>query len=122
MNMVNEHFQALGVARTLSLDSPKGVTAGGNTTTPPRRRKLKGLFELGDSISFPRRSVRLISRRAKAISSSCDRDGMCSNSVSDGGVVNCNLRFAGPSITAEPTKLWEIGKNQGLNVGGTRRR
>ncbi len=93
LNVVNERIQVGGEERTLSLDLPEGATVGGITTTPPHRRKLKGLFELGDSISFPRRSVRLISRRAKANSSSCDRDGMCSNSVSDGGEVNCNLSF-----------------------------
>jgi len=118
LNVANERVQERGEERTLSLDLSEGATVGGITTTPPRRRKLKGLFELGDSISFPRRSVRLISRRAKANSSSCGRDGMCSNSISDGGIVNCNRRSAGPSLTAEPSKLWEIRKKSGLNCWG----
>jgi len=117
-NAVNECLQVGGEERTLILDILEEATEGGNTSTPPRRRKLKGLFELGDSISFPRRSVRLISRSAKAKPSSSGRDGMCSNSVSDGGVVNCNLRFSGPSGMADPSKLWEIGKKVGLKCRG----
>ena len=118
LNGVNDRGQERGEEITLPLDLAEGATVGGITTTPPRRRKLKGLFELGDSISFPRRSVRLLSRHAKANSSSCGRDGMCSNSISDGRIVNCNLRSAGPSLTAEPSNLWDIGKKYGLKCRG----
>ena len=117
-NVVNEALHVGGEEITLVRDNLEEANGKDNTSAPPRRRKLKGLFELGDSISFPRRSVRLISRSANAKVSSSGRDGMCSISVSDGEVVNCNLRFSGPSGKADPSKLWEIGKKAGLKCWG----
>jgi len=92
--------------------------AGSRSITPPRRRKSKGLFELGDSVSYPRQSVRLISRLSQVGASSHARDGMSSDPLSDGDVINFNLRLCEPSISVEPSKLWEIGLQAGLRCQG----
>ena len=62
--------------------------------------------------------MRLTSRLSQAGASSHFRDGMCSNSISDGDFMNCNLHFCEPSNSVEPSKLWEIGKQVGLICQG----
>jgi len=94
------------------------ASAGSSSITPSRSRKSKGLFELGDSTPQPRRSVRILSRLSKAGASSHARNGMCSDSLSDGDVMNCNLRFCEPCFSDESSKLWETGMQAGLRCQG----
>ena len=62
--------------------------------------------------------MRLISRLSKIGVSSHVRDGMCPEPLSEGDVINCNLRFCEPSVSVEPSKLWEIGLQAGLRCQG----
>ena len=80
------------------------------SNSPPTRRKKKGLLELGDSCSYPRRSARLSSRVASARPSELFRTGMPSVSVSDVDINLCNSRIRAKVDLAEPASVWAIGK------------
>jgi len=41
-----------------------------------------------------------------------------SNSISNGSIVNCNIRLWNSVDIIEPIKLWEIGKQIGITCGG----
>jgi len=84
------------------------------STSSPVRRKKKGLAELGDSSSQPRRSVRINERLTQVGFPYNHKDRMPLVSISDKDISNCNTRLNASSLLAEPTKLWEIGKHVGV--------
>jgi len=91
---------------------------GKATKTTQRRRKMKGLTELGISHSHPRRSARLISRYSQAGISVQPRQGLSSVSLSDGDIGNCNIQLNVSESEEEPAKLWEISRRVGTMCRG----
>lgn len=115
---VREDAGALGVPR-LGVDisqflGEKEAIVGNMSKTPSRRRKMKGLSELRVSNTHPRKSVRISTISYKVGNTSQTREGTISASISDGDIVNCNLRLCNPEILVEPSKLWEIGRQAGI--------
>ena len=88
------------------------------SNTLPYRRKKKGLAELWESFSHPRRFIRISERVSKAGSSSSFRDEALSNTVSDRDIKNCNIRWRSNRILGEPSNLWGIGKQAGIICHG----
>jgi len=82
--------------------------------TPQRRRKKKGLLELGVSNSHPRRSTRLSTKSSQAGILSQSRQGMSSVYLSAGDIDNCNQWLFVSEPVAEPSKLWEISRRVGI--------
>ena len=76
--------------------------------TLPRRCKTKNLVELGVFNSQPTRSIRLSSRLPQAGNTSSHIQGTSSTIISDGDIVNCNVRWRDSELLVEPSKLWDI--------------
>jgi len=90
------------------------TNAENKLTSLPCRRKTKRLFELGDFYTHPRRSVRIKSRLSKGGPHPHHREGMRTDSISDGDFINCNSHLCEPSNSMESSRLWEIGKQIGV--------
>lgn len=73
--------------------------------TPLHRSKMKGLHDLGEPSTHPRRSVRLSEKSSRARKELLTRGGSLMLSVSDGDFGNCNSRFRKTEFREEPTKL-----------------
>jgi len=101
-------------AREATLLADEGEIGECKSANPQQQRKLKGLFDLGDASSRPRRSVRIMLRQSQSEGPSYQKAGTSSNSLSDGDFLNCNLRLCEPKISVESSKLWEIGKQSGI--------
>jgi len=109
--------------KAASQGSSEGDNVAGGTSTkdvamhipglfksPPRQRKVKGLTELGESSSIPRRSARISKRQSLSESLPHLRGGKNSPSISNGDINNCNLRICDQGTGAKPFDLWDIGK------------
>jgi len=95
------------------------VTVGGSERrSPPCRRRRKGLWEVGEPSTHPRRLVRIRARSSQVRNSSSSKAGTLTTTISDGDINNCNSRFRDPEIMEEPTKLWELGKHMGIACRG----
>ena len=70
--------------------------AGSSCNTPPQRCKMKGLSELGEPSTHPRRSVRLSERSSQARNDLLPSEGFPTTSISDGDINNCNARVCIP--------------------------
>jgi len=79
---------------------------------------MKGLSELGEPSTHPRRSVRLSERSSQVRKELLPREGLLTTSISDGDINNCNARVCKPEIREEPGKLWDLGKQIGLACRG----
>jgi len=79
---------------------------------------MKGLSELGEPSTHPRRSVRLSERSSQARKELVLRIGSLTTSISDGDINNCNARVRNLEVREEPTKLWDLGKQIGLACHG----
>jgi len=91
----------------------------GQSESPVRQRKEKGLTELGDSASIQRRrSARLKEKQALVGPGKHHQEGKISASISDGDINNCNYRLCEQAHGAEPAHLWEVGKLTGLVCHG----
>jgi len=106
-----------GVLTSLMLGAD-GAIERTKSNSPPRRRKKKGLTELGDSCSYPKRSVRLSVRLPQARSIAHHIDGMSLASISDMDIYNYNSRLSESVNVVEPSRLWELGKQVGLKCLG----
>ena len=84
----------------------------------PRRRKKKGLVELGDSCPQLRRSARLSAKHPQGGSVPLIRAGSSPISISDTTIRNCNIRLCDPVDEEEPDRLWVAGKKAGLICRG----
>jgi len=87
-----------GVAFPGAPSLPHSLEDGGakersKSNSPPRRRKKKGLFDLGEPFSHPRRSARLNKRFSQASTSSNRRDVISLASISDRDIKNWNSRL-----------------------------
>jgi len=87
---------------------------GSRCETPLRRRKMKGLRDLVEPSTHPRRSVRLKEKSSQARKDLFTREGSLSMPLSDGDIGNCNSRLRNNESREEPTKLWDQGKQTGL--------
>jgi len=95
-----------------------GANEKSRSNSPPRRRKKKGLSELGDSCPHPRRSVRLSLILPQAGSLEHHKDGLSSVSMSDRDIKICNSRLCAFVNLAEPSSLWVAGKQVGITCRG----
>ena len=109
----------VGVMSMGAVPLPQSGLEGPNlkcrSNSPPIWRKKKGLLELGDSYSYPRRSAQLSSRIASARPSEIIRTGMPSVSISDLDINLCNSRICATVDLAEPASVWAIGKQIGIS-------
>ena len=101
----------------------KGLQDGGGAgdsecQSPPRRSRMKGLWEVGEPSTHPRRSARISARYNQVRNSPFLKAGTFSASVSDGEIAKCNSRFRDPEIRMEPVKLWDLGKHMGIACRG----
>lgn len=78
----------------------------------------KGLADLGEPFSHPRRSARLSLRYAQVASSANHRNKISLTSISDKDINNCNSRLHHMCVMEEPPNLWEVGKKCGLFCRG----
>jgi len=92
----------------------EGVFSDNRIMLSPRRNKIKGLFDLGDSPPLPRRSVRINARTNQAGASSHLLQGKSAEPISDGDFINCNFRLCETGNEVDSPKLWEVGKKVGL--------
>jgi len=86
----------------------------GMNATPTRQRKEKGLSDLRDACSMPRRSERISKRQFLSGPSG----GMNFPSLSDGDINKCNLRICDQGPGMDSSVLWDIGKIAGLACRG----
>jgi len=96
----------------------ESMLMGRSTKTYQRRRKTKGLLDLGDAKSHPRRSVRISSRNKQVNNYSLSRHGLTSVSLSDGDIDNCNTRLGDAVSPVASAKLWEISRRVGITCQG----
>jgi len=87
---------------------------GSKCETPLRRRKMKGLRNLVEPSTHPRRSLRLSEKSSQVKKDLLAREGSLSMSISNGDIGNCNSCLRYNEILEEPTKLWDQGKQIGL--------
>ena len=89
---------------------------GRGNRNPSTRRKLrtKGMWEVGEPSTHPRRLVRIRARSSQVRKSASSKAGTLSATISDGDIINCNSRLRDPDVTEEPVKLWELGKHIGI--------
>ena len=88
--------------------------AGCSNISLPRRGKMKGMRELGEPNTLPRRSVRLSARTSQVRRNLQLNDGPVVTSVSDGDINNCNTRIRSSGPSQKPADLWILGKQIGL--------
>ena len=86
--------------------------------TPLRQRKLKGLCDVVEPSTHPRRSVRLSEKASQARKAALVREGSLLISISDGDIGNFNYRIRKNETRENPTKLWDQGKQIGLVCRG----
>ena len=101
----------------------EGVEVGRGSDNPSRQRKMKGLSELMEPSTHPRRSVRLSEKLAQVRRKMLSGEDLPSISISDGDISNCN---------AHMRALMELGRNlqifgslvnkSGLLVAGRKRK
>jgi len=91
---------------------------GSRCETPIRWRKMRGIHHLVEPSTHPRRSVRLSEKSVQVRKNLLAKEGSLSMSISDGDIGNCNSRFRDNGIREEPTKLWNQGKQIGLQCCG----
>jgi len=72
---------------------------------------MKGLGEMAEPSTLPRRSVRVWPSQVR---DSASKAGTLSATISDGDTIICNSRFRDLDVTEEPLKLWEMGKQMGI--------
>ena len=75
---------------------------------------MKGMRELGEPNTLPRRSVRLSARTSQVRRNLLLNDGPVVTSISDGDINNCNTRIRSSGRSEEPADLWILGKQIGL--------
>jgi len=95
-----------------------GVVERSKSSSPLRRRNKKGLSELGDACSLPRRSGRIKARLPLVEAMVLNRDEVSSSSISDRNIICCNFRLAEPVNLVGPSKLWEVGKQARIRCRG----
>jgi len=69
------------------------------------RSKKKGLWELGEPSTHPRRSMRISERSSRARNSPSCTTGTPTTTISDGDIYNCNTRLCESEDVEEPTML-----------------
>jgi len=79
----------------------------------PRKSKKKGLWELGEPSTHPRRSIRISDRAARLRNSSYSAETP-TTTISDGDIFNCNARIYDLEVVEESGMLWEVGKRMGV--------
>jgi len=82
--------------------------------TPLRQRKMKGLCDVVEPSTHPRRSVRLSEKASQARKTALVREGSLPISISDRDIGNCNYRIQKIETRENPNKLWDQGKRIGL--------
>ena len=90
------------------------VSKGGSgirNQSPRGRLRMKGLGEMAEPSTLPRRSVRVWPSQVR---DSASKAGTLSATISDGDTIICNSRFRDLDVTEEPLKLWEMGKQMGI--------
>ena len=92
----------------------EGMKERSKSNSPPRRRKKKGLANLGEPYSHPRRSARLSCRYAQVATPASNRNYISLASISDKDINNCNSQLNHMCEIEEPPNLWEVGKKCGL--------
>ena len=92
----------------------EGTREKSRSNSPPRRRKQKGLAELGDSCPQLRRSARLSAKHPQGGSLPAYRVSSSSISITDTAIRNCNIRQSDSVDEGEPDRLWAVGKKVGL--------
>ena len=95
-----------------------GSVGGSEQGSPSRRRRTKGLWEVGEPSTHPQRSVRIRARSSQARNSLSFKVGSSATNIIDRDINKCNARFRDPRIMEEPEILWELGKNIGLACRG----
>ncbi|KAL9318630.1 hypothetical protein ACSQ67_015147 [Phaseolus vulgaris] len=66
---------------------------GSRCETPIRRRKMRGIHDLVEPSTHPRRSVRPSEKSVQVRKNLLAKEGSLSMSISDGELGNCNARF-----------------------------
>jgi len=112
----------LGASSTSLPFGDGGGKKRSNSNSLPRRRKKKGLVEMGEPRSHPRQSARLSERRSQAGTSSFLRASLSVVSISNRDIMNCNSRLGARSNIVESPELWAIGKQLGCCAEKMKRR
>ena len=89
------------------------VSKGGSgirNLSPRGSLRTKGLGEMAEPSTLPRRSIRVWPSQVR---DSASKAGSFSATISDGDTI-CNSRFRDLDVTVEPLKLWEMGKQMGI--------
>jgi len=100
--------------RELSGICGQEVIKGGSgiRNQPPRgSQRTKGLGEMEEPSSLPRRSIRAWPAQVRY---SASKAGTLSATTSEGDTNFCNSRFRALEVSVEPLKLWEMGKQMGI--------